>query len=350
MSIRLLFDGREFVAGRKTGIGRFLEGLLLAVSGSHPDWRLHVAMSKQCALPSSLQGKVQVFYLPHAPELFWSALAREYAIFISPYPKLPWRALPCPAIHTVHDVLYLAHPAYRAHFLRTAAARLRLRRALKQADLTWFDSEVSREACVQLAGRPRHGKVHHPAVETMFSPDASAWARDEPYFLYVGNGLPHKNLPVILRAIEHVPASLLCAGVREAMADELKTRFPGAMEKTRLLSHVSDEELVRLYRGATALLLPSTAEGYGYPPLEAIACGTPAIVADIPVLRETTGEQATYCPPHAVEDWVRAMRHMMDPEHRQVMSRRGLAWVKARQGVTGWQAYVRDIEALLGYG
>lgn len=350
MSVRLLFDGREFVAGRRTGIGRFLEGLLLAVSGLHPDWRPHVAMSKQCALPSSLQGKVQILYLPHAPELFWSDLAREHDIFISPYPKLPWRVLPCPAIHTVHDVLYLTHPAYRARLLRPAAARLRLRRALKQADLTWFDSKVSCEACTQLVGRPHDARIRYPAVEEMFSPGEPVWTRDEPYFLYVGNGLPHKNLPAILRAIEHIPASLLCAGLRDAMVVELETRFPEAMEKTRLLSHVPDEELVRFYRGATALLLPSTAEGYGYPPLEAMACGTPAIVADIPVLRETTGEQATYCLPHAVEDWIRAMRHMMDQEHRRKMSRQGLEWIRARQGHDGWQAHIRDIEQLLERG
>ncbi|MDQ7011242.1 MAG: glycosyltransferase family 1 protein, partial [Mariprofundaceae bacterium] len=333
-----------------TGIGRFLEGLLLAIAGTHPDWRLHVAMSKQCALPSSLQGKVQILYLPHASELFWPGLAREHDIFISPYPKLPWHPLSCPAIHTVHDVLYLEHPAYRGNRLRIAAARVRLRRALKQADLTWFDSDISREACTRLVGRPRDARIRYPAVEEMFSPGEPVWARDEPYFLYVGNGLPHKNLPAILRAIEHVPAFLLCAGVRDAMADKMKTRFPEAMEKTRLLSHVPDEELVRLYRGATALLLPSTTEGYGYPPLEAMACGTPAIVADIPVLRETMCEQATYCSPHAVEDWVGAMRQMMDPEHRRKRSRQGLEWIGARQGHDGWQAHIRDIEQLLERG
>jgi len=348
LSIRLLVDGREFVAGRKTGIGRFLEGLLLAVSGAHPEWQLRLAISKQCAPPSSLRDKTQVLYLPHAPELFWPVLARGHDAFISPYPKLPWRRLPCPAIHTVHDVLYLEHPAYRGHLLRTAAARLRLRRALSRADVTWFDSRISYEACTQLAGRPRRGKVRYPAVEAIFSPGEPAWERDEPYFLCVGNGLPHKNLAVILHAIGHVPASLLCAGVQDAMADELKNRFPEAMEKVRFLSHVPDEELVRLYRGATALLLPSTAEGYGYPPLEAMACGTPAIIADIPVLRETTGNQAAYCPPHADRDWVRAMRQMLNPEHRREMSRQGLAWVKARQGMAGWQAHVGDIEALLG--
>jgi hypothetical protein len=174
----VLIDGREFVAGRCTGIGRFLEGLLLAVSDAHPDWRLTVAMTKACALPASLASRVGTVYLPHAAELWWPRLAKGCDLFLSPYPKLPWRRLPCPAVHTVHDVPCLTHPAYRSNALRNLAARLRLRRALASAALTWFDSTTSLAACRRLA-HVRHGEVRFPAIDAGLTPgdaDGDGWA------------------------------------------------------------------------------------------------------------------------------------------------------------------------------
>lgn len=350
MSISLLFDGREFVAGRKTGIGRFLHGLLMAISEVHPDWKLRIAMTKQCALPASLRDGTYPVYLPHMVEAFWPSLAKGSDIFISPYPKLPLHPLPCPSIHTVHDVLYIDHPVYRSSLLRVAASRFRLLMALRWADMTWFDSRVSQQACSQLAGRHIEGNVRYPAVEATFSPAETVWDHDDPYFLYVGNGLPHKNLAVILRAIEHIPARLLCVGVKGEFAEKYRSDFGSSAEKIEFRQGVQDEELVQLYRKATALLLPSTAEGYGYPSLEAMACGTPAIVSNIPVLQETTGGKAVYCPPHEVSDWVDAMKHMLDAGCRQEARRRGLEWVINRQGNQGWKAHITDIEQLLERG
>lgn len=339
----ILIDGREFAAGRRTGIGRFLEGLLSAVSEAHPEWRLTVAMSKLCALPASLEAKVEVLYLPHLPELFWPHLAKGHDLFLSPYPKLPWRRLPCPAVHTVHDVLYLTHPAYRGNVLRVVAAKLRLRRALKLAALTWFDSSASLAACEALAGVGR-SEVRFPAIDAGFTPGEAGTA--EPYFLYVGNGLPHKNVPVLLQAIRDVDAKLVLVGVRGG--DGVIAGLDAAM-RARVLcpDSVTDPELLTLYRDAVAVLLPSGAEGYGYPPLEAMACGTPAIVADIPVLRETTGEAAMLCDPHNADAWRQAMADMLQPEVRTGWAAKGQQWVAALKAPNGWAAHIADLEQVM---
>ena len=339
----ILIDGREFVAGRRTGIGRFLEGLLLAVHEAHPEWRLTVAMTKACALPSSLDSKATVLYLPHLPELWWPRLANGYDLFLSPYPKLPWQRLSCPAVHTVHDVLYLTHPAYRGNALRVLAGRLRLKRALQLASLTWFDSAASLEACNELAGI-RHGEVRFPAIAASFTPGAGETA--EPYFLYVGNGLPHKNVPLLLKVIGQLPAKLALVGVRGG--DGLIANLDAATgAKVVCPDSVTDSELLTLYRDAAALLLPSTAEGFGYPPLEAMACGTPAIVADIPVLRETTGGAAMRCDPHDEGAWRQAMASMLQPEMRAEWVERGRRWVAPLLALHGWTAHVADLERLL---
>jgi len=341
----ILIDGREFVAGRRTGIGRFLEGLLLAITEAHPQWRLTVAMTKGCALPASLETKVCSLYVPHAVELWWPRLATGYALFLSPYPKLPWLRLPCPAVHTVHDVLYLIHPAYRGNALRVLAGRIRLKRALHLAAMTWFDSAASMGACESIGGS-RRSEVRFPAVASGFTPGKGS-DMGTPYFLYVGNGLPHKNVPLLLAAMRDLPAKLVLVGIRQG--DAMLTGVDaGLREKVECLQGVDDERLLALYRGATALLLPSTAEGFGYPPLEAMACGTPAIVADIPVLKETTGEAAMLCAPHDVNGWQRAMASMLQPEVRAEWADRGAHWVAPLLAPQGWATHIADLEQLLG--
>jgi len=343
---QLLVDGREFVAGRRTGIGRFLEGLLLALHSVHPGWHVTVAMRKDCVLPLSLRDKVSELYIPHAVELFWPSLARGYQLFLSPYPKLPWRQLSCPAIHTVHDVLYLTHPAYRGNRLRVWAGKMRLTHAFRRAALTWFDSTASGEACRPFSGDLVDTVVRYPAVDAMFTLQTGKKEAGNPYFLFVGNGLPHKNLFLLLEAMDDVDARLVCVGVRHA-----ERMLAHCRDKTRdrieFRQGVDDAGLLTLYRHAVALLLPSTAEGYGYPPLEAMACGTPAIVSDIPVLRETTGGAAMTCPADDVAAWRRALQAMLDDSTRKTWSSKGLEWADHLHAPEGWQRHIEDMERLV---
>jgi len=342
---RLLIDGREFVAGRQTGIARVLTGLIEALLGQHPDWQLTVAMEKSCALPLALEGRVNLLYPPHPTELWWPLLARDADLFLSPYPKLPLLPLPCPAIHIVHDVLYLTHPAYRGNRGRVAGATWRLRRALKQSRLTWFDSTASLSECAALGLQAPHAAVRHPAIDSRFVAGTDT-PQQPPFFLFVGNGRPHKNLPLLLRALNEVPANLLAVGIADGAP--LLAALPESLRaKVRIEAQVDDRQLLWLYRRATALLLPSTAEGYGYPPLEAMACGTPAVVADIAVLRETTGGAAMLATPDDAQAWQQAMRAMLDPAVRAEWAEKGLRHVEGLRAPAGWSPYIADIERLL---
>ena len=347
----VLIDGREFVTGRRTGIGRFLEGLLLAAVELHPEWDMKVLMTSGCALPVALGDRVGVLLIEASSDVTFgsqcSKLSRNVDLFLSPYPKLPLTPLHCPAIHTVHDILYLTHEAYRGSKFQYWLDRIRLKLALHRADLTWFDSSETRSECQQMFGVNSEARVRYPAIESSFTFSRQREQSQSRYFLYVGNGLPHKNIDILLQALGGMDGRLKCVGVKEVFAEKLIATYPDITEKVEFLQHVDDAALHELYQSATALLLPSTAEGYGYPPLEAMGCGTPAIVADIPVLRETTGGFALYCPPFDAKSWRDSMLQVQkmgfDDGFREPLQ----AWIADRQGVKGWQHHIRDMERVM---
>lgn len=347
----VLIDGREFVTNRRTGIGRFLEGLLLAVTELHPEWCVRVLLGPECRLPDSLKERVEEVAVEHSGDISFgrecSRLSAAADLFLSPYPKLPLTRLHCPMIHTVHDVLYLTHEVYRGSWLKCWLAKLRLRMALNRTDLTWFDSHQTKRECEELFGNTHHAKIRYPAIESAFVEDDDGQSSKRDYFLYVGNGLPHKNLDVVLYALEGMEGKLKCVGVKPEFADALLAKYPGAVGKVEFLQAIDDTALVGLYRSALALLLPSTAEGYGYPPLEAFACGTPAVVADISVLRETTGGFAMYCPADDVGSWQRAMCQIQKGIHEDTHAEPLATWIAERQGVTGWQPHIRDMAEVM---
>ncbi len=347
MQRNILVDGREFVVGRRTGIGRFLEGLLLAVISEHPEWHCSVVMQDTQALPASLRGQVAVIQAPALLEWFWPSLAQGFDLFLSPYPKLPLRQLPCPCIHTVHDVFYLTHPAYQGTPLRRKAAFWRLQKALAAARLTWFDSQASEDETIQLFGQMQHETtIRYPAIEQDFMPDEHTKKSD--FFLFVGNGRPHKNLNVLLAAIEGTHMSLTCVGIAKHITDTLLASYALKPGQVTFLQDVDDVALLQLYRQAIALLQPSTAEGYGYPPLEAFACQTAAIVSDIPVLRETTHGQAIYCLPHDLLAWREAMLSLISDEPLRLdKAKQGMASAVLHQGVFGWQKHLQDMQRLM---
>lgn len=133
-------------------------------------------------------------------------------------------------------------------------------------------------------------------------PKKTAPLADTPYFLYVGNAYPHKNLPVLLDGY-HIyasrfthPYTLVLVGRRDYFYSRI-----AALVTTLNLSHLvrlfgaaDDNELRALYTHARALVFPSRMEGFGLPAIEALMLGCPVICSDIPVFRELLGTMATY--------------------------------------------------------
>lgn len=123
------------------------------------------------------------------------------------------------------------------------------------------------------------------------------------YVLYVGNAYPHKNLGVLLDAVEQLPNEHL---VIVAKKTPFLTRLLSGRDLSRIhvLTELADSELVSVYTHAKALITPSLMEGYGLPGIEALMVKTPVIASNIPVYREVYGDKVTYFDPHSVTDLI----------------------------------------------
>ena len=155
------------------------------------------------------------------------------------------------------------------------------------------------------------------------------------YLLHVGSTIWRKRIDVLLRTFARVhkelPATQLLrvGGAFDDPQLDL-VRSLGLRDSVTVLPFLTTEVLAAVYRRATLLLLTSEAEGFGLPMIEAMACGTPAVVSDLPVLREAGDTAAEYCPVADVEAWSSRVTALLKQRegcrsHRSVLRRMGLA-------------------------
>ena len=347
------------MADRKTGISRFLKGLLKASAAALSETQFLLACFSEKAVPAWLREKenIRIIELPSSflgSEKTLSDLSkRGIHLFVSPYPKLPLFGCRWKALHVIHDVLDLTHPAYRKRF-KARFDGFRLKRALRRADLTWYVSSWSMEETKRYVGYiGKNPKVRPNGIDDIFSARKKnneesilkKYGMEPGYVLVLGNGLPHKNLGAILTVANEVRHKVLFVGVSEENRKHWQIHHPEA--KALRLSHVNEQDLPAIFRAAFCLAQPSTAEGYGYPPLEAMACGVPAVVSRIPVLVETTGGNALYADANNSMDWIQAFQKLEEKTFYRGQVEKGLKWVSTLLGNKGWQRHILDIAELL---
>ncbi len=219
----------------------------------------------------------------------------------------------------VHDVLPLTHPRWFALGFRVWRGVV-LRRAAPRAGRVVTVSEWARREIVRTLGVPAERVVVAPQGLDPFhapaAPDAVAEVRARrglpgPFLLTVGAGDPRKNLPFLGRVLRRwrergaEPPPLVVVGRPSPRLFTSAEGWPGGVD-VRVLGRVDDTELHALYTAASALCFPSLAEGFGRPPLEAVACGTPAVVADYAAAGEVLGGAARIVPLRP-DAWVDAL-------------------------------------------
>jgi alpha-1,3-rhamnosyl/mannosyltransferase len=255
----------------------------------------------------------------------------------------PW--LPCPAIVTVHDLIHLRFPVRRRHPLAPVYARVMLRLAVRRARRLITVSESTRQDLVaRLGARPERIHVIPNGVGPPFGPGAPGDGADallaklgvpRAYFLFVGNPLPHKNLPRLLDAYAGLPpalGALVMVGIPPATraAVDALCRAPGLGDRVRVLAPVAAPVLARLYQGALVVVCPSLWEGFGLAALEAMACGAPVLAANRGALPEVVGDAALLVDPTDVDALREGMYTLAGQEPlRAALRARGLARARA---------------------
>jgi glycosyltransferase involved in cell wall biosynthesis len=265
---------------------------------------------------------------------------------------LPEGVLRCrvPQVTVVHDLIPLAfprdYPRQQFYFRRLVPAILRESRAVIAV------SEATRREVLAAYGlRPeRVHAIPNGYDHAEFVPVGPA--TDDggvPYVLYVGNLLPHKNLPRLTEAVAHVarqsPVRLVIAGSgTPGRVGELRRLADRVGATLELMPYVSQRALPSLYRGARLVAMPSLAEGFGLPALEAMACGTPVVVGKTSAMPEVVGDAGLLVDPEdtgAISDAI--LRLLTQDPLRKELIARGLA----RATAFSWERTARQVLTIL---
>jgi glycosyltransferase involved in cell wall biosynthesis len=253
-----------------------------------------------------------------------------------------WARLP--TVVTVHDLIPMLLPAYSGGTLVKLYTRL-VARSVRRAALILTDSHASRKDILTHLGVPPErveaiplaaGERYRPVRdEAALEEVREKYALPSRYLLYLGGFEVRKNLSAILRAYARLDprdVALVIAGrLPTRTSDVVQDPRPlaaelGIAEQVRFCGWVDEEDKPALYGGALAFLFPSTYEGFGLPPLEAMSCGTPVIVSDRASLPEIAGDAGLYVAPDDVDGLAQAMHKLAsDPDLRQALSRAALA-------------------------
>lgn len=259
----------------------------------------------------------------------------------SPYFIKPYGRLPCPSVVTIYDLIGWRYPRTLSRRGRLLY-RLTMSMAVRSAAAVIAISQSARDEIAQVYRLPVERLAVTPlGVERRFQPQPTEAIEalrarhnlPERYVLYLGSNKPHKNLERLVQAWQRVieegaagDALLVLAGHEDRQHPELRqfVAARGLEARVRFLPSVTDAELPALYSGATVFAFPSYYEGFGLPPLEAMACGTAVLCAYASSLPEVAGGAALTVDPFSfVEIAAGLTRLLHDPSLRQSLSARG---------------------------
>jgi glycosyltransferase involved in cell wall biosynthesis len=363
--MRIGIDAR-YAGDHFPGIGRYILGLARALAELKTEHTLVLIagggarrgrydLEALTGLPGVEVARLGAGPFGPAQHLALPLLARRLRLDLlhAPYFVRPTRWLPCPVVVTVYDLIGLHFPgtlSWRGRLLYRAS----MARSIRAAAGVLTISESARADLQGAYGLPAERLAVTPlAADGRFRPRpaedvALVRARHdlpERYVLYVGSNKPHKNIVALARAWERLRArgapevegcALVIAGHQDRKHRELArlARAEGAGSRIRLLPNVADAELPALYSGATVFAFPSLYEGFGLPPLEAMACGAPVLYARSASLPEVVADAGLSFDPTSEAELSEGLARLLgDPGLRRELRARGLR----RAGEYSWR-------------
>lgn len=354
--MRIGIDARMY--GPKVGgggLGRYVEQLITELQKQKTKDRFLVFVkpenAKDCRLPNAAFKKriLNIHWYTLKEQLFLGKTIDKENLDLIHFPH--WNVplnIKTPFIVTIHDLILLEEPrSARAttrnplvYALKYAVYKRVLKHALSKSRAIIAVSEYTRDAILRFFPKTPAEKIHviHEGVTALPQGSSSSpSAPSAPYFLYVGNAYPHKNLESLLHAFSffaklHPKVKLVLAGRKDVFYERLQKELdeidvPASQVIFRM--NPSDAELRALYEGASLYLFPSRSEGFGLPPLEAMSLGVPVAAANTTSLPEILGDAALYFHPDDIEEMVEVMEKALNSKTlRAKLSEKGKVQAK----------------------
>ena len=308
-----------------SGIGTYIKGLMPGLVDAFRDVRIAAIGSRRRLKEFSWASASHVEiidcnvarYSPAEQVILPLKIPRHTDLFFSPHYPIPLLYRGRIAV-TVHDLSHLVVPEIAQNAVKRAYAATVMGHVRRRASLILTVSDFSKSELLRCTRGPRTDNIvtiHEGVSEEWFSAPSLPRPRRGPYMVYVGNVKPYKNVSRLVEAfmgaMDAIPHDLLIIGKYEGLitgeSEALFERAKSAGSRIQFTGPVSQIELLALVANADALALPSLYEGFGFPPLEAMAAGVPTLVARSGSLPEICGNAALYCEPMDVYDIIRGI-------------------------------------------
>lgn len=291
------------------------------------------------------------------------ALRREgVTLFHAPHYVLP-PLVHCRSVVTIHDCIHLMFPQYLPNRVALTYARTSMAMASKRATRVLTVSETSKHDIIRFFGTdPAKIDVIYNAFDERFGVEPNEedvvrvrerYQLHDEFVLYAGNVKPHKNLDRLIdafqlvrqRGLDHLKLVMIGDDISKYASLRRAVHKYQLHNHVRFLGYLPEETLAVMYRLAGVFVFPSLYEGFGLPPLEAMASGTPVVTSNVSSLPEVAGDAAQLVDPYdpdSIADGI--YRVLSDVDLRRSLRQKGL--VRARQ--FSWDASVRRVREIYG--
>lgn len=359
--MRIGFDGTPLL-GQRSGVGHYTGRLLTQLVAQYPEWEYLLFSNHPLASPEAKLPQARPISRRFVSRFVWMQLMLPHIIrqtkpHLCHFPNntAPFAAN-CPYILTVHDASLFLHSSYHPTS-RLLALRLLLPHVARRATAVITVSHHARQDLMRILKLPSE-KIHviHEAAPDHFQPVNDPTEREqlrnryhlpEKFILFVGTIEPRKNLPRLIRAVASLrqrnsDARLVIVGPNGWLVNgslEREIESLGLQDAVQNLGYVPQEDLPGIFSLATVFAFPSLYEGFGLPPLEAMACGTPVLTSRHSAMAEICGDAAYLIDPQdeaAIADGLATL--LADADLRAHLRQCGLA--RAKQ--YSWERTARE--------
>ncbi|MGI9073268.1 MAG: glycosyltransferase family 4 protein [Bryobacteraceae bacterium] len=314
-------------------------------TGPHGIGRFAREVLSRLPAHTQLESGPKVFSAADSFWLTYQIITKRPRVFFSPGFNPPL-ICPAPLVFTIHDLIQIHVPEVST-LDKLLYYRAVLRPASRRAYRVLTVSNFCRDEIVKWCGLPDDRVINvGNGVGDVFRPAGPRYEPGFPYMLYVGSQRRHKNLRRLIQAFRKINYPELHLLVTGSATPEFRAYIAGAgiADRVRFLACVTDDKLAAVYRGAILLVLPSVSEGFGLPPLEAMACGTPVVVSRRTAPPEVVGDAGILVDPFDIDDLRSGLERVLgDTGLRSTLCRLGLR--RSRQ--FSWDRVAERVRAVL---